>query len=49
VVVRQDIQERQQGWNGVLQGLVEGQELSSDLGSHGTWIIRVLHIDIALE
>src|SRR5262245_32839207 len=45
----QRIQESQQRRNSLLQGFVQGQEVSSDLGPDGARVIAILDVDIALQ
>ena len=48
-VLRQGIQQRQQGRDGVLEGLVERQHLPGHLGADGARVVAVLDVAVALE
>ena len=48
-VVRQGIQQPEEGRDGLLQGLVQRQHLPGDPGPDGTRLIGVLDMDIALQ
>ena len=48
-VLRQHVQQRQQRWKGVLEHLVQRQNLSGDLGTYGAGVVAVLHMAITLE
>ena len=48
-VLRQSIQQRQQGREGLLEGGVERQHLPGHFGPDGAGVIAVLHLDIALQ
>jgi hypothetical protein len=48
-VGRQGVQERQQRRDGLLDGLVQGQEVPRDVGPDGTRLVPVLDVQIALE
>ena len=48
-VLRQGVQERQQGGDGLLQGGVERQHLPRHSGPDGAGVVAVLHLDIALQ
>ena len=42
-VLRQDVQQRQQRGHGILEGLVERQDVPRHLGPHGAGLVTVLH------
>src|SRR5438309_2058122 len=48
-VVRQGLQEGQHRWKGVLERLVEGEHLPSDLGPDRARVVVLLHVAIAPE
>ena len=48
-VVGQGVQQPEEGRNGLLERLVQRQHLPGDPGPHGTRLIRVLDVDVALE
>ena len=48
-VVGQDVQQPEEGGDGLLQGLVQRQHLPGDLGADGARLIGVLDVDVALE
>ena len=48
-VVRHGIQQRQQGGEGLLERLVEGEHLPRDLGPDGARVIAVIHMAVTLE
>ena len=48
-VLWQDVQQRQQGREGVLQRLVQGEDLAGDLGPDGAEVIAIVHMAITLQ
>ena len=48
-VVRQPIEQRQQGRDGVLEGLVQRQELPGHFGPDGPQVVAVVDMGIASE
>ena len=48
-VGRQCLQQRQQRWDGLLQCLVQGQEVPHHFRPHRTRLVPVLDVHIALE
>jgi hypothetical protein len=48
-VVWQDIQQRQQGGEGVLQRFIQGEDLPRDLGPDNARVIAVVHMTVALQ
>jgi hypothetical protein len=48
-IVWERVQEREQGGEGVLEGLVERDDLPGHLGPDGACVIAVIHMAVALE
>jgi len=48
-VVGQDLQQRQQGWEDVLQGLVQGEDLACGLGPDGARRITIVDLAVLLQ
>ncbi len=48
-IVWQGVQQREQGRDDLLEGLIQGEHLPDDLGPDGAYIVALLHVDIALE
>src|SRR5215471_11885611 len=48
-LVWQGVQQREQGRDNLLEGLIQGEHLPGDLCADGAQIVALLHVDIALE
>ena len=46
---RQSVQKRQQGWNRVLERLVQRQHLPGNLGPYRAGLVIILHVAVTLE